>query len=112
MSTNYYMMKKCACCGDKKQIHLGKSSFGWTFIFRGDREIGVIDFNTWNIRIKTLLQAGWSLVDEYEQTTDYRKFIELVISKITEKQNQAREFPGPNDWLSEGGDSFSDKEFS
>lgn len=41
MGTNYYVQtppcpSACAHCSDQEQLHLGKSSGGWRFLFRAD----------------------------------------------------------------------------
>lgn len=120
MSTNYYLEKKCSHCNHAEQIHLGKASMGWTFTFRGDREAGVLDFDSWLERIDRLWDEGYIIVNEYGEIVIRYELLELINSKKNEKQNHAiyveKEYPESfspfQDWTDSKGNSFSDVEFS
>ena len=51
MGMNYYKRTvKCDCCGEIENLHIGKSSFGWTFNFMGTEKIR--SFADWKIELK------------------------------------------------------------
>ncbi len=48
MGTNYYLRKsKCKECGNEEEIHIGKSSFGWTFALHIYPEKGINNLKDW-----------------------------------------------------------------
>lgn len=50
MGTNYYTRKKCACCGsvsDENDLHIGKSSGGWKFLFAPYPEMNLTSWREW-----------------------------------------------------------------
>lgn len=92
MGTNYYAEIKppCPTCGHGgEKIHIGKSSQGWPFTFRGydeehsysDRtEVKAVlrDWATW----KTwLLSTGGRILDEYGEVLSLDALEELVVTK-------------------------------
>lgn len=115
MGTNFYMEKKCRCCGEKKSVHLGKSSAGWTFTFRGDLENGVVDYASWIVRVRTLLNAGYTLTnDNGSDVKTLNDLVQLIQEKYVEPNNQAKDYGynDDNNWLDENGNSFTNNEFS
>jgi hypothetical protein len=121
MSTNYYLEDKCTHCGRSDQIHLGKSSAGWTFTFRGDKENGIVDFASWLKRIDDCLEnQSHIIVNEYGDPVIRYELLELIDSKKNEKNNHAlyvekeysESFSPFKDWTDSGGNSFTDCEFS
>lgn len=81
MGTNYYVRHEaCKECGRAAQdIHIGKSSFGWQFLFapleRRDDD-GIYSWKQWREYL-----VGKKIVDEYGQGISLPAFIELVESK-------------------------------
>ena len=123
MGTNYYMAKTCGTCGhEDRKAHLGKSSAGWTFTFRGSRVDGVVDFASWVARVHSLLSCGYDIVNEYGDIIAPDDMFKLIIEKRGERNNHATyvkitpphsEFWNEEqDWNDVDGNSFSDVEFS
>ena len=130
MGTNYYLQKDyCKSCKRYERIHIGKSSYGWTFSFRGyspenySSEIikecktsfdRIISYKHWLGFIK---ESKFKIIDEYGGKVTVKHFKELVISK-DKMNNHAKEsyknaWPDAKDcWLDEDGNSFSRTEFS
>lgn len=123
MGINYYHRSNiCECCGRYNEKHIGKSSGGWTFSFRGYRKayedddiIEIKSYAEWLV----LLQSGGLIFDEYDREVSLADFKALVDAKRTEKLNHTIycrvEYPAHaerNCWLDEQGNSFDDNEFS
>lgn len=113
MGTNFYLKREiCPTCKhSKERYHIGKSSGGWTFTFRGYRnewdDLRVENASDWKRETKDGI-----IVDEYGEEHDYYKFWKMVLEKSDAKHNHAKEYPSPNDWLDAEGNSFSSSEFS
>lgn len=134
MGTNYYLHQNICphCERPERVLHIGKSSGGWTFSFRGYRDeyepVRVTTFADWKDLLK---QPNSKIYDEYGQTETVEGFLELVKSKQTAKYNgsdlmiranrgdrEAQEACGPfwrdpdgKHWLDPEGHSFSEGEF-
>lgn len=124
MGTNYYQRTDiCECCGRYKQKHIGKSSAGWQFSFKG--YVGYEDvpkiqsFEDW----KRELQADGQIFTEYGEEVSYEDFVKLVKDKKTgkwgDKPNmnhynhcKAAGYNTAQDWKDEQGHSFTGCEFS
>ncbi len=92
MSTNYFaILNHCECCNRSNKLHIGKSSWGWAFMFRGysgklgfiedsdDKDLEVPeDFNlkSWN-QWKEYLKDK-PIIDEYNDIIDYSDFVNMV----------------------------------
>lgn len=90
MGTNFYLVKRCSCgeafIGDK--IHLGKSSAGWSFSFRGYRGpynhqldgfvTQVENIQEWKDLIE---QNGFEIEDEYGDKWEIDEFYKISIGK-------------------------------
>jgi|SRR3990167_11567317 len=80
MGTNYYHRskpcKECNRCGEEK--HIGKSSCGWQFHFRGYRDDGINSYADW---LKIFKETGAEIVDEYGDVISLADFKKLVKSK-------------------------------
>lgn len=123
MGTNYYHRTNiCQHCNRYDEVHIGKSSHGWTFNFHGEREsdpefnpLGgiVISFADWKERLKE-----GRIFDEHGKETSLEDFIQLVESKRDEKYNHATYCQtyhpdyASRSWLDDEGNSFSEGEFS
>lgn len=80
MGTNYYLRYNyCPCCGHpRSELHLGKASHGWRFIFNKTNEIqNFEDF-------KNFIERG-TIYDEYDRIVSYTELIELINYKQKEK---------------------------
>lgn len=123
MSTNYYQrINICEHCNRYDEIHLGKSSSGWTFGFHGERRSDpelypmgiVLTFDDWKARLKDA-----KIFNENNEEVSLDKLLELIKSKKNEKLNHTiycREhepkYAARDCWLDKDGNSFSEGEFS
>jgi hypothetical protein len=79
MGTNYYVPHKppCPTCGlGSEDLHIGKSSMGWRFMFREYPEHGLTTWPAW----KAFL-VGRMIIDEYGQAHTLDALISLIESK-------------------------------
>lgn len=67
MGTNYYLEE------DGELVHIGKSSGGWEFSFRGYEDIR--SWEDWQSKI-----AGRDIVDEYDGKMSFADFKQMVES--------------------------------
>jgi hypothetical protein len=129
MGTNYYVATNvCECCARyDEEYHIGKSSRGWAFSFRGYRSERLVSWQDW----KRFLQDK-TIMNEYGERVDYDWFVHYV---ETEKQvghvredghsnlvhNEEGRKPNSSggswfnpqyDWDDAEGYSFSSREFS
>lgn len=81
MGTNYYTKSKCECCGaisEDRNLHIGKSSVGWKFLFAPYPEQGLTTWKAWR---HYLAKTGAPIFDEYGTQHTLAKLIYLVESK-------------------------------
>lgn len=117
MGTNYYHERdgyegatcqrcgeSCQHCREEARVHIGKASFGWTFMFRATDTIR--SYQDW----LAVLSAGGRIVNEYGDVETLDDFRSLVANKRNGR-NHAREYPDGN-FLDPEGHSFSEREFS
>lgn len=81
METNYYAVKNIpTTCEEEWRIHIGKSSFGWLFLFHDCEH-----FRTYPQVIKWLddnVRSGnYVLMNEYDEVVPINDFIDLVQNK-------------------------------
>ncbi len=118
MGTNYFARNKkdiCKCCGHSKAepLHIGKSSYGWTFNFRGytesydDKIESISDWKAY------LAQNHIIIKDEYDDEISYKDFFKMIYDKQKDKNNivHATLYP-QNNWIDDEGFSFSSDWFS
>ena len=124
MGTNYYARYEiCECCKRYEELHIGKSSAGWSFSFRGYSEeymlYGVKSFDDWKRVIK---EHNMKIYDEYGNYITLDEFIGIVESKkggenlfTYSKKNGVQSSIDlsvlERMWLDNEGNSFSDMEF-
>ena len=108
MGCNYELRRNiCPTCSHSKDtLHIGKSSWGWTFTFQGFDDPHIRSATDW----KREMENG-EIFDEYGEHITIPAFWRMVESKRGEKNNHAKQFPGVN-WLDEDGNSFSSGHFS
>lgn len=83
MGTNYYTRINCCDkCGRYDEIHIGKKSFGWKFLFAPNYEHNISTFQEW----KTFL-ADKKIWDEYRRNVPMDEFLEMIMSSYTAKKN-------------------------
>jgi len=124
MGTNYYLRKNiCPCCSRYDEIHIGKSSAGWSFSFHGfrkenDEGLIIISYKDW---LKEL-QNG-EIYDEYGRKVTLEEFMKLVENKKDASLNHTaycrnsdcefnRKHAEEYCWLDESGNSFQAGEWS
>jgi hypothetical protein len=75
MGTNYYVASNhCECCDRyDEEYHIGKSSFGWAFSFRGYRAERLVSWAAWKEFLKDKI-----IMDEYRERIDYDWFVEYI----------------------------------
>lgn len=81
MGTNYYINAEPPCekCGHGgEDLHIGKSSAGWQFLFAPYPERGLTSFVAW---LEYIAASGAPIRDEYGATCDLGNFIKMVVSK-------------------------------
>lgn len=122
MGTNYYtVLNYCDHCGRGDKIHIGKSSMGWTFGFRGYTSLydpdgpGIIikSYQDW------ITYIGYKRIEnEYGEQFTLNDFMDIVKSKKDSQLNHAIESQKNNwidnkdCWLDEDCNSFSGTYFS
>ncbi len=118
MGTNYYAVKKKPTIAEP--IHIGKSSWGWLFLFQSQndtwREEPVV-WNTYN-QVKEWLDKytngkdkPYVILDEYDREISYEDFIKLV----EDKQKDEHCLSNPDNFTynrNVDGYRFSDGDFS
>jgi len=110
MGTNYYLrLNICPDCGRYDSIHIGKSSSGWRFLFRGYPDTGDTPLNEitsiiHNVRDWQEVTPRGEIWDEYGTRVPYELFWGMVASKQSFKTNDYH--------LLIDGYMFSDTEFS
>lgn len=135
MGTNYDAHINCCdkCERPEYVLHIGKSSAGWTFSFRGYRNYYVnetteLNIDTWRKWQLFLKQPNVKIYNEYGEVISYDDFYNIVEQKKNEPFNHAKltleksdkifykpEFVSEEyikqNWIDEDGNSFSDTEF-
>ena len=130
MGTNYYLNTDVCphCERAKDHIHVGKSSMGWPFLFRGYREFPpdgvphpITSAVEWRQFIQQAAAMGARLYDEYGQQVDIGEFFGMIEGMIELKRTETR---GPNacanyrhgerssEWYDSEGYRFCCNEFS
>jgi len=86
MGTNYHVkLNECECCGKcDEEIHLGKKSGGWVFLFRLQPKF----YNTFDEFIKYIIQDHIIIYDEYDVVQDKDEFIKMIKDSYADKKNQ------------------------
>lgn len=125
MGTNYYVVKDvCNCCNRyDEEYHIGKSSVGWSFSFRGYKSENLTSWNSWKDFLKDK-----HIKDEYGETISYDDFVTMIetvkspsyVNTNGRKNLQHNEagkkdkypwFDPEIDWDDSNGYSFTKREF-
>lgn len=103
MGTNYYHYTVlCEHCGSEERVHIGKSSIGWQFLFRGYEDIRSLD--DWMKRFA----AGGVIRDEYGKEWAPENFRDFVERKRSEPNRDTY----LTEWVDQQGYAFTLREFS
>lgn len=76
MGTNYYVKtNECKCCNRYDERHIGKSSVGWAFNFRGyvDDNLSLRSWQDWKLFLKDK-----TIFTEYGQEVEYDNFVGMI----------------------------------
>lgn len=117
MGTNYHWNHDSAPCptcghGATEEIHIGKSSCGWTFSFHGTENI-----RSWK-QWQTVLESAGKITNEYGEVVPFLDFRKVVEDRGDGLKNHfdycAAHQPEYNkqNWKDDEGYSFSPGEFS
>jgi len=125
MGTNYYLRTDVCthCQRAKEHIHVGKSSVGWPFLFRGYRKWPpdgvphpITSAREWDAFIKQAIASGGQLFDEYGKRQDVTEFWQLVTGKRGETRGPDacpdKHGSRESEWFDADGYRFVDSEFS
>lgn len=94
MGTNYYLhTKPCPCCGkSREEVHLGKSSYGWRFLFHKTKQV----YNY--VSFCKFLEKG-IIYNEYGDKYDAVDLIDLIEALQKDKEHQDAEHIDGYDFL-------------
>lgn len=125
MGTNYYVASNlCECCDRyDEDYHIGKSSQGWAFSFRGYRPERLVSWAAWKEFLRDKV-----IMNEYHERVDYDWFVEFVegykspgyvhengrrnlLHNEAGKNDKYPWFDPEYDWDDPEGYSFSSREF-
>ena len=119
MGCNYYARPDpCAHCGrSDKNIHIGKSSIGWVFYFRGYREAydepEIHSFEDWKHFIST--SCNGVVWDEYGKKKTLEWFVKFVEAKQKDGRRHELQIRDPyyseRNWVDKDGYDFCDYKF-
>lgn len=125
MGTNYYLYTEiCKHCGRSDDpIHIGKSSVGWHFSFRGYLDdwydFQITTFEEWKKFLVEKISRGAIIKDEYGREIQLMDFLTLIANKQNSKYKSpalasmaSRYSTYRQDWVDDDGYSFSNYEFS
>lgn len=79
MSTNFYLhLNACTHCNTSTAVmHIGKRSAGWTFLWRGHKDAGVLSMKDWQEQFKNTSHV---IKDEYGLVFSVSEFMSMIES--------------------------------
>ena len=125
MGTNYYTaINHCESCDRfDRDFHIGKSSYGWSFSFRGYRPERLVSWRAWKEFLKDRI-----IVNEYGERIDYAWFVNYIENEKSpnyyrndnqknlqhneEGRKPDRWYNADFDWDDSDGYAFCSREFS
>jgi len=108
MGTNYYARTNiCKECNRYDEIHIGKSSMGWTFTFHATDRIK--NYHDWKV---FLLDKQAKIFDEYGEEITLEEFKKMIEAKRNSDHNHAIACKEEDSYLDNEGNSMSAHEFS
>lgn len=102
MGTNYYLHRQpnpCPTCGrqDDTEFHIGKSSMGWVWVWRGYRDdhplAPLTTPDEWEARLRREVADGAVIRDEYGQDVPLDELLGMVESKADSQHRNSRVDP-------------------
>lgn len=128
MGTNYYWQyNECLSCKRFDRLHIGKSSGGWQFNFRGYRDYNIefhgvavnINIRSWKDWQDLIRKGNGKIVNEYGEEVTLQYLMENVETPERKKMLNFYDYCTKNHpemkddiWKDEEGYSFHDREFS
>lgn len=118
MGTNYYAVKnRPTVCSP---IHIGKSSYGWLFLFHEQSDPWREDEPTWHTyeEVRTWLyehtvkEKDYVIMDEYDRIVSFDQFFEMVDIKQLDEISKSNEENFKYRVKNVNGYRFTDEEFS
>lgn len=114
MGTNFYWHKegeRCPTCGrhDDEELHIGKSSVGWEFSFRGYPELGLTSWAAWKNKLQ---EDGGKIVSEYGNALSLEEFRKKVEDRQHPSGLRNSVHTDPTGWKDAFGYGFHEREFS
>jgi hypothetical protein len=121
MGTNYYIAfvsdagRACPCCKKLSEtLHIGKSSMGWDFLFRGyKRPETDYQLDTWEAWKEFILGKETIVYDEYGKVHDKQEIIDFIEARHANQNNLKNKVEPDRDaeWVDKEGYVFVDREF-
>jgi hypothetical protein len=104
MGTNYYLRTDiCPHCGRyEEELHIGKSSVGWKFLFSTD--LG----KSYSEIFVALQRNKYSIYDEYGRSVKFEELIDLISNKQNGRSHKAEK---PDYYIEVDGYDFSERYF-
>lgn len=121
MGTNYYLHRTpdpCPTCGrqDETEFHIGKSSMGWVWVWRGYRDDHPLAPLTtpeeWEARLRQEVAAGAAIRDEYGLDVTLDDLLARVAAKASSLHRNSAIDPSDSDCVAVGGSDVEFREFS
>ena len=83
MGTNYYAVSVGQGVSSESRIHIGKSSFGWTFALHIHPELRIFQLSDWEAAFQT-----HDIYDEYVELISAAKMMDIITNRSFERKNQ------------------------
>ena len=117
MGTNYYAVRNKPTTDEP--VHIGKSSYGWLFLFQSQNKPWNNPPVVWNsydqvkawLKQYTVDSKEYVILDEYDEVVSFDEFFELVDDKQSDEFN----IENPDNYTHSrnvGGYRFTEEEFS
>ena len=112
MGINYYAVidehPNCPCdkCHKTTRKHIGKSSVGWSFLFKGYRH-EIESYYDWRMFLN---RFHVRIQNEYGDQISLNNFLWMIDEKKDDKKQKVTK--GYDNWIDEHGNHFSGYEFS
>lgn len=111
MGTNYYHRTNiCPHCNRYDEHHIGKSSAGWTFSFRGYHDYDELEIKSYAEWL-SILESGGVIYNEYGKEVTLDDFKALIEAKRNAPNNHAACGYSGHDTIDDEGNSFTFCEF-
>lgn len=106
MGTNYYLNPEAPCvhCGlveRNENIHIGKLSAGWRFLFHAYPEKGLTSTLVWETYLHEVVKAGGCIVGDGDERVPPEKFLALVRDRAGMKMRDVDRHMLPSDGVAD-----------